>query len=288
MTAIRSPAVMSSKDVSLNGVMTHKIRKGITYYANDHEANSFVAGKSDQPKPLLLMLPWLGSRPQNQAKYFDIYLRTGFDVLVVETEVKLFLWPRWGLEYGSKLLELLESEEFSQRPLLVHAFSIGGYTFSHLLVHISRETHRFQGLMSRIKGQIYDSLVVGSLEHMAIGVSQNVFPRIEGIVKHASLLYFRIFKRQTVNYFNMAIDAFLNTPVSAPALFFFCQNDVLCDPDALEEVLEHWRKQGITLTSKKWEKSIHAGHLRAHPQEYLSILENFLYSVQVMPVKAKL
>lgn len=36
------------------------------------------------------MLPWLGSRPQAVAKYCEIYFRTGFDVLVVESEVWIF------------------------------------------------------------------------------------------------------------------------------------------------------------------------------------------------------
>lgn len=35
----------------------------------------------------MLMLPWLGSRPQVVDKYCQIYFRTGFDVLVVESEV---------------------------------------------------------------------------------------------------------------------------------------------------------------------------------------------------------
>lgn len=107
-------------------------------------------------------------------------------------------------------------------------------------------------------------------------------------MKHVSLLYFNLFKRQTVDYFNASIDLFWNTPVKAPALFFFCENDALCDPEAMEKMMEHWGQQGITVTSRKWEKSIHAGHLWAHPQEYISILENFLHSVNMLFLKAKM
>lgn len=80
-----------------------------------------------------------------------------------------FVWPRRGLEDGRTLLELLESERFVSRPLLVHAFSIGGYTFSQLLVHVSKDAHKYQAFKKRIAGQIYDSMVAGSLEHMATG-----------------------------------------------------------------------------------------------------------------------
>lgn len=165
-----SPAVMLSRVVPVAGVTAHKISKQITFFASDVAGTPTASFSPGHPKPILLLLPWLGSRPQAIAKYCEIYFRTGFDVLVVESEVSQFLWPRWGLEYGGRLLELLESERFSQRPLLVHAFSIGGYTFSQVLVHVAKDTQRYQGLTNRIRGHIYDSLVMGSLEHMATGM----------------------------------------------------------------------------------------------------------------------
>lgn len=162
-----SSSVMPLGDGLLKGVTTHHLSTGITFYGNESPLKPVV---SAQANPLLLMLPWLGSRPQARAKYCDIYLRTGFDVLVVESNVGHFLWPRWGLEHGAQVLQMLESERFSKRPLVVHAFSIGGYTFAQLLVHIAQDPQRYSGLIDRVRGQIYDSLVIGSLEHMAIGV----------------------------------------------------------------------------------------------------------------------
>ncbi|MCI4379042.1 hypothetical protein PGIGA_G00223340 [Pangasianodon gigas] len=284
-SATRSSSAMPFDDGPLKGVTTHHLSKGITFYVNESTVKPAVSG---QAKPLLLMLPWLGSRPQSQAKYCEIYLRTGFDVLVVESNMGHFLWPRWGLERGAQVLQLLESERFSKRPLVVHAFSIGGYTFAQLLVHVAKDTRRYGGLIDRVKGQIYDSLVSGSLERMAIGVSKNLFPRFEFLVKRASLLYFHVFKRQTVDYFNASIDVFWNTPLTSPALYFFCGNDVLCDSEVIQNLLEYWKRRGIIVMSKKWEESIHAGHLRAHPQEYLSVLEHFLCSLNMVPLKAKM
>ncbi|KAI5623834.1 hypothetical protein C0J50_16515 [Silurus asotus] len=272
-------------DGPLKSVTTHHLREGITFYSNESTVTPAV---SSQVKPLLLLLPWLGSRPQAQAKYCEIYFRRGFDVLVVESKVAHFLWPRWGLEHSAEVLQLLESKRFSNRPLLVHAFSIGGYTFAQLLVHVAKNSQRYHGLIERVRGQIYDSLVIGSLEHMAVGVSKHLFPRLEPVVKRTSLLYFHVFKRQTVDYFNKSIEVFWNTPLTSPALYYFCCNDALCDPKPIQELLEHWKKQGITVTSKKWKESIHAGHLRAHPQEYLSTLEHFLCSINMIPLKAKM
>ena len=84
-------------------------------------------------------------------------------------QVTDFLWPRWGLENGERLLELLHSDRFVSRPLLVHAFSIGCYTFSQMLVHVSQNPEKCQAFTSRIISHVYDSAVVGSLEKMAKG-----------------------------------------------------------------------------------------------------------------------
>ncbi|XP_057693758.1 transmembrane protein 53-A isoform X3 [Corythoichthys intestinalis] len=267
----------------------HRLSKNVTFYMNDHVAPAVPgAPSSEDHKPLTLMLPWLGARPQAVFKYCDIYLRTGFDVLVVESEVQEFLWPRWSLQNGKKLMELLHSERFASRPLLVHAFSIGGYTFSQLLVLVSEDPQKYKTLTGRIKGQVYDSLVVGSVELMASGVAKIAFPRWETPVKQMSLLYFNTFRRQTTDYFNRSIQVFWNSPVTVPALFFYCDNDPLSDPRALEEVLDFWRGRGVPFTAKKWETSKHAGHLKAHPQEYVDTLESYLKSLCIVPLKSKM
>lgn len=80
----------------------------------------------------------------------------------------------------------------------------------------------------------------------------------------------------------------MNTPVTAPALFFFCENDLLSDSQAMEEVIDTWRKSGVDVTAKKWEDSTHAGHLKRHQQEYLSTLDMFLHSLCIVPLKAKM
>lgn len=272
------------------GVIAHHLAKNVTFYVN--ELTSSAAGRlrpaSEEPRPVLLMLPWLFSRPQAQAKYRDIYFRSGFDVLVVESEVKDFLWPRWGLDCGQRLLELLHSDRFVSRPLLVHAFSIGGYTFAQMLVHISNDMQKYEEFTKRIRGQVYDSLVIGSVETMATGLGKTLLPKLERLLKQASMLYFNIFQRQTVDYYNKGLDVVWNTPVKAPALFFFCDNDALSDSQVVTEMIAYWQKRGIEVTAKQWETSTHAGHLKEHPQEYLNTLNMFLHSIGIGQPKAKM
>lgn len=87
--ALKAAAMLGRTALSL-GVTAHRLSKNVTFYIN--EVASPVSGSqtptSEQHRPLMLMLPWMGSRPQAVAKYCEIYFRTGFDVLVVETEVR--------------------------------------------------------------------------------------------------------------------------------------------------------------------------------------------------------
>lgn len=283
---------MFARAILSRGISMQRLSKNITLYVNEL---SPIAASSrptqapmEEPRPLLLMLPWLGSRPQSVAKYCDIYFRTGLDVLVVTSETSHFVWPRWGLDHSLKLLDLLQSEQFVSRPLLVHAFSIGAYTFAQLLVHVSKDIEQYETLTKRIKGQVYDSVVAGSVEDMATGLGKTTFPKFEFLIKHASLTFFSLFKRQTVDYFDTSIDVFWNTPVKAPSLFFYCKNDALSDWETIDQLVDYWRKRGMNVTDKKWEDSTHAGHLKRHPQEYLSTINTFLHSLNVESLQSKL
>ena len=99
------------------------------------------------------------------------------------------------------------------------------------------------------------------------------------------MLYFWLFKSHTADLYQASVQVFHHSPVTSPALFFSCHNDALCDPDALEAVVQLWRERGVAVESRKWKVSVHAGHMRCHPDEYLSTLDTFLDALE-MPLQA--
>ncbi|XP_041059154.1 fascin-3 isoform X1 [Carcharodon carcharias] len=141
-----------------------RLSNTITLYRNNTKA---VAGA---PRPLLVLFPWLGAKPRAVECYRQIYYPYGFDILTVESNILHFLWPRYGLSYASEVLDLLHSEPLSSHPLVIHAFSIGGFLFVQMIVATLRDAPRYSGFEARIMGQIFDSLVVGDVELMAKGV----------------------------------------------------------------------------------------------------------------------
>ncbi|XP_061570360.1 transmembrane protein 53-A-like [Cololabis saira] len=299
-TGLKTDAATSEQ---VGKLISRRICSGMTYYyapvteaehqtvspvstdpaaRDDSPSESRVAGsapKQPRPRPLLLFFSWLGAHPAGVAKYMDLYAGQGLDILLVQSRVMHFLWPRWGLDYGLEILKVLEEPPFSGREVLVHAASIGGYTFTQMLVHISQEPKKHAGLTRRVVGQVYDSLVVGSLEHMATGLGQTLAPRFESLVRNSALLYFWLFRSYTADLYESSVQVFHQSPVTAPALFFFSQNDAMCDAASLERLMALWRGRGVAVADRKWAESTHAAHLRRHPEDYVSTLRRFLGSI---------
>lgn len=147
-------------------VMVTRLSRSIRLYCKQQEP----PGIPGPPRPLLLLLPWLGARQGAQAKYLQLYLASSFDVLVVESALRHFLCPPLGLGRAAQVLELLQGQKaLASRPLVVHALSLGGYTFAQMLLLIHRQPGRYSTVAGRLWGHIFDSLVVGSLDRMALG-----------------------------------------------------------------------------------------------------------------------
>ncbi|KAM4747393.1 transmembrane protein 53-like isoform 2-T2 [Rhinophrynus dorsalis] len=249
-----------------------------------------IPGSFRSSRPLLLLLPWLGAKAHSYKKYVQLYFKLGFDVLVAESSLSHFLWPKRGLVYAGDLLELLVREkDLSSRTLFVHAISIGGYIFAQMLVRSSNGHEAQREMLAGIHGQVFDSLVVGSLEKMATGVARMIsYPLLQTVVVRGTLLYFSLLKAQTADYYEKGIQTFWESPIRCPALFFYSMDDPLSDHIMVEQLLMDWEKQGIRVQGKRWDSSIHAGHLQRHPQEYTETLNSFICSLKSDSPKCKL
>jgi predicted alpha/beta-fold hydrolase len=61
-----------------------------------------------------------------------------------------------------------------------------------------------------------------------------------------------------------------------PCLYLYSDDDPLCDAKKLTELIETKRKAGQDITSIRWERSEHCGHLKNHKVEYEETLKRFL------------
>ncbi|XP_078580439.1 uncharacterized protein LOC144864340 isoform X2 [Branchiostoma floridae x Branchiostoma japonicum] len=230
-----------------------------------------------ESRPLVLLFGWLGAKPRGLDRYRDIYTGRGYDVLTVQGKLSHFTWPPRAVTFTHDLLTLLQ-KQLSERRLVVHAFSVGAYLYAIFLLHLHRHPDRYDSLRARIIGQVYDSIVYGGLDKMATGVAE-VSPLPSALVKSAAMAYFSLTRRYTVDTYNLAIDTFLRRQVAVPTLLFYCENDTMSRPDAMQELVQYWRQTGVALQVRSWRESRHAGHLIVHREEYLQTLGGFLDSL---------
>lgn len=258
----------------------NRLSKTITLYRN---SSKYLTGCQ---RPLLLMLPWFGAKPHAVERYRQIYYPYGYDILVVESSIKHFLWPHSGMSYALQVMELLQSEPFDSCPLVIHAFSIGGFIFAEMIL-ASRNVPCHSNFKSRIVGQIFDSLVIGSVDQMAKGVSQMTAPPfLQPILKR--MVVFWLLSGYISSHHKAIVNNFMEHPCRTPILVFYSKDDPLSDYMQVETMLHNWQKTGIRAFGKSWDISRHAGHMRQHPQEYQSTLQNFLSSLGPYHLPSKL
>ncbi|XP_041463886.1 uncharacterized protein LOC121414905 [Lytechinus variegatus] len=236
---------------------------------------------SGGPRPTVVFLPWMNATQSQANRYRELYATRGFNVLTVRGNLSYFLWPQWAMPLATELADFLKDE--TRGPLLVHSMSVGAYLYAVTLSVISDNPDKYSSLVSRVKGHVYDSIVVGTLEEMARGVGLIAAPKstiLQQAISRSCLLYFAATKRHTVLPYNRFIDMVHNSPFKTPKLCFYSRNDVMCLPEAMERLMNHWRNDyGLDVTAMAWENSPHASHLRTDPETYNTLLNEYLKKV---------
>lgn len=54
--------------------------------------------KTALEKPLVILLPWLMSKPKHIRKYAQLYIDQGYDVLAVSVTPWQVMWPKKGTQ----------------------------------------------------------------------------------------------------------------------------------------------------------------------------------------------
>lgn len=64
----------------------------------------------------------------------------------------------------------------------------------------------------------------------------------------------------------------------APQLYLYSRDDHIINAlhESIQKFIEKNRQRGVEVYQQVWEKSLHATHLKVHPEEYMKCLEDFL------------
>lgn len=236
-------------------------------------------------KPLVLFFPWVMAPKSAVNKYCDLYHQRGWDVLTIQGKMKHFMWPPQAIAMSQEIITYITHNDCQiKRPIVIHGMSIGAYIYTVLLMELQKRPKLLEKLKARINGQVFDSIVIGGLEKMGVGIATSLSERsfMQYLIMASVKVYLKMTHRHTVEFYRLAVSTYQENPMKCPSLFFYSEDDPMSDPEAMRELVDNWRNNGnLRVTTKSWASSPHAGHMRKNPAEYVETLETFLDSIGV-------
>lgn len=241
--------------------------------------------------PLVVLLSWLLAREKYLEKYRQIYLSKGFDVLTVKTRPDQFLFPTIGTQVvAQNLFDFLKNQVGAYPNVVVHGFSVGAYQFSEFLVKLQEGLHS-QGsidgsceiVRKSIKGVIFDSAV--DVDGAPYGVAKSLAgdSKLADMIEASLKGYMKLCHPFATKYYEKASNAFSHTPLRCPGMLLVSRDDKLGNPAANERVRDTWTSLGVDVTWKCWDRSRHVAHFQNYPEEYRSIVHQFLSRINLIP-----
>lgn len=237
-----------------------------------------VTTNDKNKKHLVLMYEWLFATPQAVNKYCDLYHQQGHDVMVIKGSLLDFIWPPTGYKMSEQILNHLGKERNQEETYIVHAFSVGAYIYSLNLMLTKRQPEKFGFFRENIRGQVFDSIVLGSYHHMSTGIAL-ALPGTKAVKSPILWLmnnYYEMTKKTTKEEYDKLVDMIKEEPLSVPTLVFFSHDDPMCDVPTMNKMLDDWLTNGYDVTSVSWPKSVHAAHLKYHPKDYNNAFLQYL------------
>jgi pimeloyl-ACP methyl ester carboxylesterase len=236
-------------------------------------------------RPLVLMLGWMFSQDRHLERYRQIYFEHGYDVLTVQSTPLKLLWPTLGSQVIARdVVNYLRKVYSNYSYISVHGFSVGGYQLGETLVELDKlETELREKVTNKFRGVITDSCV--DICNVPYGLSRAITSNI--IL--ASMIQFLIATYLFINYFFVTIhylkssQTFHALRLRCPCLIISSRADEVGTVEQNDAVAASWRKGGHDVDVHVFELSEHVANFQKYPDEYLSLINNFLNRIK--PIK---
>ncbi|XP_045504715.1 uncharacterized protein LOC123701327 [Colias croceus] len=273
-----APVAMAWSD---RGAHTQDVTKNIQYISNDKvklntDPKTMKLDKQLN-RPRCIMINWLLARQKHVMKYANLYLEQGFDVVSVSCTPWQLMWPLKGSQLVAGDLLRFMSANDNEQPLVVHGFSVGGYLWGELCVHVMKDQQLYQPLLDRVAAQIWDS--AADITEITIGVPAAVFPKnkiMQKTLKAYMEYHLKTFHDAATVHYIRSSQLFHTNLCRAPALFLLSASDPVGAERSNRAVCDSWLKMGINCTWHCWDRSPHVQHFTKHREEYVSLVRAHL------------
>jgi len=176
-------------------------------------------------RPLVLILSWLQSKQKHLSKYAELYIHQGFDVLVAQINPWQLLWPVKGSQLVAQdIVNFLANNEY-YRQMILHGFSVGGYVWGECLAHMQKDREKYQTVVDRIIGQVWDS--VADITEIPIGVPKAMFPRnerLQAALQNYMIYHLKTFHEAATQHYIRSFPVFPHELYSRSGLVYSLEN----------------------------------------------------------------
>lgn len=119
---------------------------------------------------------------------------------------------------------------------MVHGFSVGGYMYGELLVKLDQQREKYQGIRSRMVGQVFDSPV--DFEGVAPGFASVLIENklAQKVIKNALEGYLKVFKKSITSHYLRSSAAFHKNDLRLPSLMLYSRSDPIGVDTKIEQV----------------------------------------------------
>lgn len=230
----------------------------------------------DTSVPVVLILSWMGAQKKHLRRYTRFYQELGYEVHFVLNGMKTAFFPPSSRKQAARIGNFIDSLP-EDRPVLIHAFSIGTGIYGLLLESLRHETEKLERFREKVVGVVFDSGPAPIFPHdVAKGLHQ-VWPVLpKGGWERLVGTFFWV--TQARKWYGAAEDALRKFQFPSPQMYFYSGDDKVIPQlkHSVEEFMDKNKQRGVEVYTKFWDKSQHASHLKVHPDEYMQNLTAFV------------
>lgn len=240
---------------------------------------------TSQKRPLTVLIAWTEAKEKHVAKYRELYLNRGIDVLTVATRLfdPIFAQREYKKVAQSLADILLIQEEYD--TIIFHLFSQGFSQYADMLRNIKRRANgdtMLEHIKTRVHGVILDS--PSMVDPSPIGLSLALFPHnkpLRDIVQWLLAGYLIKGLTRASRYLRAVEQFAIEHPLPVPHLILTSEVDPVANPKMLAPLLSVWSGGRVSFEMKVWPDSPHVAHIQRYPQEYEELIQKFLTNIGV-------
>eukprot|EP01061_Rhynchopus_euleeides_P022560 TRINITY_DN36834_c0_g1_i1.p1 TRINITY_DN36834_c0_g1~~TRINITY_DN36834_c0_g1_i1.p1 ORF type:complete len:422 (+),score=138.70 TRINITY_DN36834_c0_g1_i1:108-1373(+) len=240
--------------------------------------------------PLVAVLfGWPGATEQTLRPYSELYDRMGVpSVMVLPWWREARVLTEGDLRVQRLFAELQVELCNLRTDLVLHFFSASHLQYLGACVYLGRRI---------MKGVVFDSGPVPALDNEMYQNATRTMRAAEVLAEQGTIAPVSPLRRSYTNavrYYKEAAGGWTSRAreltamemVFAPQLFLRCENDPLLPENEFQQNLENQRdRKELKVWEVTWPGNRHCGHLEAHPEEYESVLRDFVMGIKDLPVE---